>query len=79
LNWEHSSRDLDFATRDDVPAAGDRRACPGAFQAAGYNVALVERPADTLAWRLGCPVPNVRRHWRWMLNEALDPGFVTVR
>ncbi len=63
---KHSSRDLDFATRDDAPLPGIAGHVQSAFQAAGYHVELVERPADTLAWRFGCPVPCMRRHWRWI-------------
>jgi hypothetical protein len=72
------SQDLDFATRDDTPLPEIAGHVRNAFQAAGYQVELVE--ATGRYARLTLRLPGSEEELEMdLLKEALDPRFVTVQ
>ena len=72
------SQDLDFATRDDTPLPEIAGHVRNAFQAAGYQVELVEATGRYARLTLRLPGPGEELEMD-LLKEALDPSFVTVQ
>jgi len=72
------SQDLDFATRDDTPLPEIAGHVRNAFQAAGYQVELVEATGRYARLTLRLPGSGEELEMD-LLKEALDPRFVTVQ
>jgi len=72
------SQDLDFATRDDTPLPEIAGHVRNAFQAAGYQVKLVEATGRYARLTLRLPGSGEELEMD-LLKEALDPRFVTVQ
>lgn len=72
------SQDLDFATRDDTPLPEIAGHVRNTFQAAGYQVELVEATGRYARLTLRLPGSGEELEMD-LLKEALDPRFVTVQ